>query len=104
MHVCKYIVPSQNGGTINSRKSSREGGGKGRELEALGILPQKWGETELNCSVTCMVLKATANDRRHLALCHNEFRGPLNPAFADKVAPVTITTNSLKRMGTLGDS
>ncbi|GFU65728.1 hypothetical protein TNCV_5058621 [Trichonephila clavipes] len=24
----------------------------------------------------CMVVKATANDRRHLALCHDEFRGP----------------------------
>ncbi|GFU31743.1 hypothetical protein TNCV_1176191 [Trichonephila clavipes] len=24
-----------------------------------------------------MVLKATANDMRHLALCHDEFRGPL---------------------------
>ncbi|GFX15751.1 uncharacterized protein TNCV_2132371 [Trichonephila clavipes] len=23
-----------------------------------------------------MVFKATANDRRHLALCHDEFRGP----------------------------
>ncbi|GFX90915.1 hypothetical protein TNCV_3167461 [Trichonephila clavipes] len=23
-----------------------------------------------------MVLKATDNDRRHLALCHDEFRGP----------------------------
>ncbi|GFY26285.1 hypothetical protein TNCV_24831 [Trichonephila clavipes] len=23
-----------------------------------------------------MVLKATANDRRHLTLCHDEFRGP----------------------------
>ncbi|PRD21344.1 UNVERIFIED_CONTAM: hypothetical protein NCL1_51985 [Trichonephila clavipes] len=23
-----------------------------------------------------MVLKATANDKRHLALCHDEFRGP----------------------------
>ncbi|GFT30386.1 hypothetical protein TNCV_2376821 [Trichonephila clavipes] len=23
-----------------------------------------------------MALKATANDRRHLALCHEEFRGP----------------------------
>ncbi|GFX24156.1 hypothetical protein TNCV_2436491 [Trichonephila clavipes] len=23
-----------------------------------------------------MVLKATTNDRRHLALCHDEFRGP----------------------------
>ncbi|GFW45380.1 uncharacterized protein TNCV_4734871 [Trichonephila clavipes] len=41
-----------------------------------GVLPQNWGESELNRSVTCMVLKATANDRRHLALCHDEFRGP----------------------------
>ncbi|GFV83043.1 hypothetical protein TNCV_1180571 [Trichonephila clavipes] len=23
-----------------------------------------------------MVLKATANDKRHLALCHDEYRGP----------------------------
>ncbi|GFX33614.1 hypothetical protein TNCV_1932811 [Trichonephila clavipes] len=25
-----------------------------------------------------MVLKATANDKRHLAICHDEFRGPLS--------------------------
>ncbi|GFX73224.1 uncharacterized protein TNCV_1245471 [Trichonephila clavipes] len=42
-----------------------------------GVLPQNWGETELNRSVTGMVLKATANDRRHLALCHDEFHWPL---------------------------
>ncbi|GFY24719.1 uncharacterized protein TNCV_1017651 [Trichonephila clavipes] len=41
-----------------------------------GVLPQNWGETELNRSVTYMGLKATANDRRRLALCHDEFRGP----------------------------
>ncbi|GFW99569.1 uncharacterized protein TNCV_3418021 [Trichonephila clavipes] len=41
------------------------------------VLPQNWGETELNRSATCMVLKATANDRCHLALYHDEFRGPL---------------------------
>ncbi|GFV20114.1 uncharacterized protein TNCV_4194121 [Trichonephila clavipes] len=40
------------------------------------VLPQNWGEAELNHSVICMVLKAAANDRRHLALCHDEFRGP----------------------------
>ncbi|GFW00046.1 uncharacterized protein TNCV_3568361 [Trichonephila clavipes] len=40
-----------------------------------GVLPLNWGETELNRCVTCMVLKATANDRRHLTLCHDEFRG-----------------------------
>ncbi|GFV91918.1 cullin-4A [Trichonephila clavipes] len=39
-------------------------------------LPLKWGETKLNCSVTCMVLKATVNDTHHLAICHDEFRGP----------------------------
>ncbi|GFS95497.1 uncharacterized protein TNCV_814481 [Trichonephila clavipes] len=43
---------------------------------AQGVLPLNWGETELNRSVTCTVLKATTNDRRHLALCHDEFRGP----------------------------
>ncbi|GFU69436.1 uncharacterized protein TNCV_5123621 [Trichonephila clavipes] len=36
-----------------------------------GAFPQNWGETELNHYVTCMMLKATANDRRHLALCHD---------------------------------
>ncbi|GFY32157.1 uncharacterized protein TNCV_3556651 [Trichonephila clavipes] len=40
------------------------------------VLPLNWAATEPNRSVTCMVLKATANDRRHLALCHDEFRGP----------------------------
>ncbi|GFW80790.1 uncharacterized protein TNCV_3778701 [Trichonephila clavipes] len=40
------------------------------------VLPQNWGEAELNRSVTCIVLKAKANDRRYFALCHDEFRGP----------------------------
>ncbi|GFV22822.1 hypothetical protein TNCV_4962371 [Trichonephila clavipes] len=32
---------------------------------------------ELNRTVTCMVLKAKANDRRtSIAPCHDEFRGP----------------------------
>ncbi|GFV90076.1 uncharacterized protein TNCV_4377921 [Trichonephila clavipes] len=41
-----------------------------------GVLLQNRGETELNRSVTCMVLKATANDRRHLALSQDEYREP----------------------------
>ncbi|GFU62781.1 uncharacterized protein TNCV_2013061 [Trichonephila clavipes] len=41
-----------------------------------GVLLLNLGETELNRSVICMVLKATANDKRHLTLCHDEFRGP----------------------------
>ncbi|GFW92831.1 uncharacterized protein TNCV_1736241 [Trichonephila clavipes] len=64
----------------SSHKSSREVGGRGREVggpdHTQGVLPQNWGDTELNRSVTCRVLKATANDRRHLTLCHDEFRGP----------------------------
>ncbi|GFV22916.1 uncharacterized protein TNCV_2623691 [Trichonephila clavipes] len=83
MDVCKCIVPSRHGVTLNSHRAAiplvRLVEGKKR-LEAidpiLGVLPQNWDETELNRSVTCMVLKATANDRRHLALCHDEFRGP----------------------------
>ncbi|GFW25439.1 hypothetical protein TNCV_3721671 [Trichonephila clavipes] len=62
----------------SNRKSSREVGERGREVGASdpqGVLPLNWGETEPNCSVTCTVLKATANDRRYLALCLNEFRG-----------------------------
>ncbi|GFU50116.1 hypothetical protein TNCV_4094491 [Trichonephila clavipes] len=33
-----------------------------------GILPKNWIETEINRSFTCMVLKAMANGRCHLAL------------------------------------
>ncbi|GFW94927.1 uncharacterized protein TNCV_3398061 [Trichonephila clavipes] len=40
------------------------------------VLPLNWGGIEPNRTVTCMMLKATANDSRHLALCHDEFRGP----------------------------
>ncbi|GFX78778.1 uncharacterized protein TNCV_1919111 [Trichonephila clavipes] len=40
------------------------------------VLPQNWGGNEPNRTVPCMVLQDTANDRRHLALCHDEFRGP----------------------------
>ncbi|GFT21420.1 uncharacterized protein TNCV_3816801 [Trichonephila clavipes] len=39
------------------------------------VLPLNWGRTEPNRTVSCMVRKATANDRRHLAVCHDEFRG-----------------------------
>ncbi|GFU09233.1 hypothetical protein TNCV_1122381 [Trichonephila clavipes] len=61
-----------------SRKLSREVGGRGREGKApdhpQGVLPQNWGGTEQNRTVTCMVLKA--NDRcENLALRHDEFRG-----------------------------
>ncbi|GFV49328.1 uncharacterized protein TNCV_3630141 [Trichonephila clavipes] len=83
MDVCKCIVSSRHEGTLNSRRVARtlvrlvE---KEERWEApdhpQDVLPQNWGETELNRSVTCVVLKATANDRRHLAPCHEEFNGP----------------------------
>ncbi|GFU57116.1 uncharacterized protein TNCV_1779791 [Trichonephila clavipes] len=63
----------------SSRKSSCEVGGREKRWEApdhpQGVVPQNWGEAELNRSVTCMVLKATGNDRCHLALFYDEFRG-----------------------------
>ncbi|GFS79526.1 uncharacterized protein TNCV_2370391 [Trichonephila clavipes] len=40
------------------------------------VLPQNWSGNEPNRTVTCMVLKATANNRHHLPLCHEEFREP----------------------------
>ncbi|GFX39048.1 cullin-4A [Trichonephila clavipes] len=77
MDVCKCIVPSWHGSTLNSRRAASP---LVRLMEEMweapdypqGVLPLYWSETELNRSVTCMVFK----DRRHLAPCHDEFRGP----------------------------
>ncbi|GFW72621.1 uncharacterized protein TNCV_3798491 [Trichonephila clavipes] len=52
-----------------------EGVERWEALKTPGVLPQNWNGNEPNRTVTCMVLKATANDRRHLTLCHDEFRG-----------------------------
>ncbi|GFS71819.1 cullin-4A [Trichonephila clavipes] len=81
MDVFNCMVPSRQESTLNSRRGASP-------LERLvevqdrwevpdhsqDLLPQNWGETELNHTVTCMVFKATANDKHHLALCHDEFR------------------------------
>ncbi|GFY05305.1 hypothetical protein TNCV_2207511 [Trichonephila clavipes] len=40
------------------------------------VPPVNWRETEPNRIVTSMLPKATANDKRHLAHCPDEFRGP----------------------------
>ncbi|GFV66578.1 cullin-4A [Trichonephila clavipes] len=71
----------RHGGTLNSRRAASplvrlEGEERWEAPNPQRVFPLNWGETELNCSVTCMVLKATANDRRDLALYHDEFRGP----------------------------
>ncbi|GFX30548.1 uncharacterized protein TNCV_3461991 [Trichonephila clavipes] len=83
MDVCKCIVPVRHGGTLNSRQAASPLMRlvKGEERwEASdhphSVLPLNWNGIEPNCTVTCMLLKATANDRRHLALSHDEFCGP----------------------------
>ncbi|GFV41512.1 uncharacterized protein TNCV_3626641 [Trichonephila clavipes] len=75
------------GGTLNSRRATSlivrlvEGEERWEAPDHdLGVLPQNWGQTELNRAVPCMVFKATANDRCHLVLCHDEFRGHLTVA------------------------
>ncbi|GFY30123.1 uncharacterized protein TNCV_4074361 [Trichonephila clavipes] len=71
MDVCKPIVPLWHGGTLNSRQAARplvwlvEGEERWEAPgHPLGFLPLNWGGTEQNRTVTCMVLKAKANDRR----------------------------------------
>ncbi|GFW12437.1 cullin-4A [Trichonephila clavipes] len=64
-------MPLRHGGTLNSSRTAsplvRLAEGKER-WEAQDALPQNWDGKEPNCTVTCMVLKAKANDRRHLAM------------------------------------
>ncbi|GFU16098.1 uncharacterized protein TNCV_1300451 [Trichonephila clavipes] len=83
MDVCKSRVPSRHGGTLNSRRAASPlvrlvEGEERREApdHPQGFLLQNWGETELNRSVPCRVLKVTANDRRHLVFYHDDFHGP----------------------------
>ncbi|GFY16621.1 uncharacterized protein TNCV_2787471 [Trichonephila clavipes] len=75
MDVCKCIVPLRHGGTLNSRRAASPLMmlGEGEERRETSDHPQSifslnWGGTDPNHTVTCMVLKAKANDRRHLAL------------------------------------
>ncbi|GFV22931.1 uncharacterized protein TNCV_2623841 [Trichonephila clavipes] len=77
-------MPSLDGGTLNSHQTANPLVSlvEGEEMrEALdnpqGVLPQNWGGTEPNRTITCMVLKSTTNDwRKNLAPCSDEFRGP----------------------------
>ncbi|GFS57192.1 uncharacterized protein TNCV_491141 [Trichonephila clavipes] len=84
MDVCKCIVPLQHGSTLNSCRAASllvwlVEGEKRWEApdQPHGFLPLNWGVTEQKRTVTCMMLKAKANDRRKiLALSRDEFRGP----------------------------
>ncbi|GFV49846.1 uncharacterized protein TNCV_1391281 [Trichonephila clavipes] len=92
-------------GTLNSRRAASplvwfvEDVERWEALTTPDVLPQNWVGNEPNRTVTCMVLKAMTNDRRHLALCHDAFRGPRS-GFADQVALVTTITLS-KQLPTL---
>ncbi|GFX30051.1 hypothetical protein TNCV_2617621 [Trichonephila clavipes] len=61
-------------GEPSSRKSSREVGGRGREVGGRwpppGFLPLNWGGTEQNRTTPCIVLKAKANDMRKNVALH----------------------------------
>ncbi|GFX00826.1 hypothetical protein TNCV_4577931 [Trichonephila clavipes] len=68
-----YSAFAWHGGTLNSRRTASalvrlvEGEEKWEAPDPpLGVLHQNCDETELNRSVTCMMHKAMANDRRPL--------------------------------------
>ncbi|GFW37731.1 cullin-4A [Trichonephila clavipes] len=64
MDVCKCVMTSRHGGTLNSHPAASPLARlvEGKKWDApdhpQGVLPQNW------------------SDRRQLALCHDEFRGP----------------------------
>ncbi|GFX45497.1 uncharacterized protein TNCV_2740341 [Trichonephila clavipes] len=71
MDICKCIALLRHGGTLNSRRAASSfvwlvEGEEEREATGhpQGFLPLNWGRTEKNRTVTCMVLKAKANDMR----------------------------------------
>ncbi|GFT92701.1 hypothetical protein TNCV_3076861 [Trichonephila clavipes] len=75
--VCKCIVPSRQGGSLNSRRSASplvrlvEGEERWCSLSKLG-----W-KNGAKSTVACMELKAKGNGRlSNLVLSRDEFRGP----------------------------
>ncbi|GFV16099.1 uncharacterized protein TNCV_3378631 [Trichonephila clavipes] len=84
MEDCKCIVPPRHGGTINSCQDTSPlmklvAGevGWGPLTTPSNIFPPNRVGTEQNRTVTCMMLKTKANDKRkNLALHRDEFRGP----------------------------
>ncbi|GFX95957.1 uncharacterized protein TNCV_2085371 [Trichonephila clavipes] len=83
MDVCKCIVPLRHGCTLNNRRAASP-------LAWLVEKVERWeapdhpqvSSLKIGAETTQIVLssvwcsKATAYDRRHLALCHDEFREP----------------------------
>ncbi|GFT00245.1 transposable element Tc1 transposase [Trichonephila clavipes] len=86
--VCKCIVPSRHGGTLNSRQAAHplvrlvEGEERWEAPDHFqGVILLNWGETELNRSVACMVLKATTGVTQPFAIMNSV---GLDLAFADQ--------------------
>ncbi|GFT43141.1 uncharacterized protein TNCV_5119921 [Trichonephila clavipes] len=99
MDVCKCIVPARHWGTLNSRRAASplvrlvEGEERWEASDhPRCVLPLNWGGIKPNRTVTCMVLKATANDRRHLTRCHDEFRGPRSGLCRSDRKPLTVSS------------
>ncbi|GFW42651.1 uncharacterized protein TNCV_257121 [Trichonephila clavipes] len=99
MDACKCIVPARRGGTLNSHRAAsllvrlveREERWEASD-HPHSILPLNWCGIEPNRTVTFVVLKATTNDRRHLALCNDEFRGPRSGLCRSGGISINITT------------
>ncbi|GFV31742.1 uncharacterized protein TNCV_2442131 [Trichonephila clavipes] len=105
MDVCKCNVPLWHWGTLNSLRvntplvRSVEGEERWDSYDQpQSVLPQNWGGTEQNHTVTCRVLKAKANDRRKaLALSRNEFRGFRSDVTVNQIgSPSSIASLSVK--------
>ncbi|GFT34848.1 uncharacterized protein TNCV_3878651 [Trichonephila clavipes] len=83
MDVCKCIVLSRHGSTLNSQRFASplvrfvEGEARWEASDhPQSVLPLNSGVIDENYTVTCMVLKAKVNDWcKNLALSRNEFRG-----------------------------
>ncbi|GFU86341.1 uncharacterized protein TNCV_2116941 [Trichonephila clavipes] len=87
----------RHGGTLNSRRAAGplvrlvEGEERWKASDhPQSVLPLNWGRSKPIRTVTYVVLKATANDRRHFAMMNFV---DLDLAFANQASLVATTTN-----------
>ncbi|GFX03539.1 retrovirus-related Pol polyprotein from transposon TNT 1-94 [Trichonephila clavipes] len=72
-------------------------------MEAEGVLPQNWGETKPNRTVTCMVLKTAANIRRNTSplprwkICSPQFDYTVDQGILDPVLYSSLDRGSKLR-------
>ncbi|GFU67533.1 uncharacterized protein TNCV_3239801 [Trichonephila clavipes] len=71
MDGCKYALPLRHGGSLNSHRAASplmRLVGREERWDApdhpLGVLSQNWNGTEPKYTITCIELKAAANDRQ----------------------------------------